>query len=100
MAYVTDTTASLDSSYLEHIRGVDLLIHECNFPDGRELHAEMTGHSCTTPVAQVAKAADVGRLVLTHFDALDESDDPIGVADARKIFPRTDLGEDEMEIEF
>ena len=47
-----------------------------------------------------AKAAEVGRLVLTHFDALDESDDPVGVAAAREIFPRTELGEDEMEIEF
>jgi ribonuclease BN (tRNA processing enzyme) len=100
MAYVTDTTASLDSPYIEHIRGVDLLIHECNFPDGREEHAALTGHSCTTPVAQVAKAAEVGRLVLTHFDALDESDDPVGVAAAREIFPLTELGEDEMEIEF
>jgi ribonuclease BN (tRNA processing enzyme) len=100
MAYVTDTTASLESSYLEHILGVDLLIHECNFPDGREEHAALTGHSCTTPVAQVAKAAEVGRLVLTHFDALDESDDPVGLAAARAIFPRTDLAEDEMELAF
>jgi ribonuclease BN (tRNA processing enzyme) len=100
MAYVTDTTASLDASYIEHIRGVDLLIHECNFPDGREEHAALTGHSCATPVAEVAKAAEVGRLVLTHFDALDESDDPIGVETARRIFPRTDLAEDEMEVDF
>jgi ribonuclease BN (tRNA processing enzyme) len=100
MAYVTDTTASRDANYVKHIRGVDLLIHECNFPDGREEHARITGHSCLTPVAEVAKAAEVGRLVLTHFDALDESEDPVGVAAAREIFPNTDLGEDELEIEF
>jgi ribonuclease BN (tRNA processing enzyme) len=100
MAYVTDTTASLDARYIEKIRGVDLLIHECNFPDGWEEHAKLTGHSCATPVAQVAKAAEVKELVLMHFNPLDESDDPVGVAAMREIFPNTYLGEDEMEIEF
>ncbi len=100
MAYVTDTTASLDASYVEHIHGVDLLIHECNFRDGWEKTAELTGHSCLMPVAQVALAARVGRLVLTHFNPLDDSDDPVGVAAARDVFPNTYLGVDEMEIEF
>lgn len=100
MAYVTDTTASLDASYIEHIYGVDLLIHECNFRDGWEKTAELTGHSCLTPVAQVALAARVGRLVLTHFNPLEDSDDPVGVAAARDVFPNTYLGVDEMEIEF
>ena len=30
----------------------------------------------------------------------DDSDDPVGIADARKIFPETYLGEDGMELEF
>ncbi len=46
MAYVTDTTAALDADYLESIRGVDLLIHECYFRDGCEDRAKLTGHSC------------------------------------------------------
>jgi ribonuclease BN (tRNA processing enzyme) len=100
MAYVTDTTAHVDAKYVEKIRGVDLLLHECNFRDGWEEHARLTGHSCATPVAQVAQAAEVKELVLLHFNPLDESDDPVGVAAMREIFPNTYLGEDEMEIEF
>ncbi|MBW3598350.1 MAG: metal-dependent hydrolase [Planctomycetes bacterium] len=100
MAYVSDTTARLDAPYLEKIRGVDLLIHECNFRDGLEEIAEMTGHSCTTPVAQTAKAAEVGRLVLTHFNPLDTTDDPAGLDVARAIFPNTELATDGLEIEF
>jgi ribonuclease BN (tRNA processing enzyme) len=100
MAYVTDTTAHLDARYVEKIHGVDLLIHECNFPDGWEEHARLTGHSCATPVAQVARAAEVKELVLLHFNPLDESDDPVGVAAMREVFPNTYLGEDEMEIDF
>jgi ribonuclease Z len=100
MAYVTDTTASRDAAYVKQIRGVDLLVHECNFPDGQKAWALKTGHSNTSAVAQVAAEAGVKRLVLTHFDALDESDDPIDLAVARRIFPATELGHDGMAVEF
>jgi ribonuclease BN (tRNA processing enzyme) len=100
LAYVTDTTAVADATYLKHITGVDLLIHECNFPDSLADLAKLTGHSCTTPVAETARRAGVKQLVLVHFNALDISDDPIGLSTARAIFPATQLGEDGMEIEF
>jgi ribonuclease Z len=100
MAYVTDTTASPDAPYIRHISGVDLLIHECNFPDGQEEWAAKTGHSSLTPVAEVAAKANVGRLVLTHFDSLDDSDDPVDIATARRIFPATELGRDGLQLEF
>jgi ribonuclease Z len=101
LAFVTDTTsAGAASPYLEQIRGVDLLVHECNFRDGEEAWAAKTGHSSTTPVAQLAKAAGVKRLVLMHFNALDESDDPIGIATARAIFPATELAYDHLVVEF
>ncbi len=100
LAYVTDTTASPDADYVQQICGVDVLIHECYFADGFEEKAALTGHSCTTPVAQVAKAAEVGRLFLVHINPLDESDDPINVAAARSIFPATEIAEDGMDIDF
>ncbi len=100
MAYVTDTTAAPGSGYIEHIRGVDLLVHECYFPDGREDWAAKTGHSCTTPVAQVAKAAGVGRLVMVHVDPVVTDSDPIGLEVARGIFAKTEIGSDLQVIEF
>ena len=99
-AYVTDTTAAADAPYIEHIRGVDLLVHECNFKDSHPDLAKLTGHSCTTPVARVAKKAGVGRLVLTHFNSLDLSSDPVDLSVAREIFPATEIGTDRMEVEF
>jgi ribonuclease Z len=100
LAYVTDTTAAADAPYVAAIRGVDCLVHECNFPDGQEEWAAKTGHSCTTPVAQVAAAAGARRLILTHFDPQDDSPDPIRLSSARRVFPATELGYDGMEIEF
>ena len=98
VAYITDTTAS--DSYLPFIHGMDLLIHECYFPDELAEWAEKTGHSCTSQVASLAKQANVGQLYLTHIDPQRPDDDPIGLQTARAIFPKTQLAEDQMEVEF
>ena len=100
MAYVTDTTANPAADYVEKLRGVDLLIHECNFDDSLVEHAILTGHSTTTPVAQVARAAGVRRLVLTHLNAISNEVDPVGLDVARAIFPQTWLATDGLELEF
>ena len=100
LAYVTDTTATKDADYLEKIRGVDLLIHECYFGDDMPEKAKLTGHSCATPTAEVAAAAEVGRLVLVHINPLLDSDDELDLAAARKIFPNLEIGVDRMELEF
>lgn len=97
LAYVTDTTVS--QGHVEFLRGVDLLIHECYFPDGREEWAATTGHSCTSQVARLARDAGAGRLLLTHIDPEANSDDPVGLPAARAIFPQTELAHDLMEIE-
>jgi ribonuclease BN (tRNA processing enzyme) len=100
LAYVTDTTASSDADYIDRVAGVDVLIHECYFPDGWEDKAELTGHSCLTPVVRLAQSAQVGRLVLVHINPLAEHDDELGLEAAQKIFPRTEIGVDRMEIDF
>lgn len=100
LAYVTDTTATPVPSYLNAIRGVDLLIHECNFRDSEQEWAIKTGHSCTSAVAAMARHAAVKRLVLLHFNPLDSSADPIDLPAARAIFPATELGFDGMAIDF
>ncbi len=101
LAYVTDTTArGADSLYLKDIRGVDLLIHECYFSDQYHELAERTGHSCATPVAELAKSAGVGRLVIVHCNPIAQGNDPIGMDAVRRIFPKAEIGEDEMIVEF
>ena len=98
-AYVTDTTAELGAEYLQHIADVDLLLHECYFRDEYREFALRSGHSWTTPVVEVAKAANVGQLVMIHINPLDESEDPVDIAKARAIFPNTVVAYDGLEIE-
>jgi ribonuclease BN (tRNA processing enzyme) len=100
LAYVTDTTAHAKADYVPRIRGVDLLVHECYFPDGCEELAQRTGHSCTSAVAETAQAAGVGQLVLVHGNPLVPQPDPIDLPAARRIFADTVVGTDRMVIDF
>jgi ribonuclease BN (tRNA processing enzyme) len=100
VAYVTDTTASANAAYIEKIRGVDLLLHEAYFADdGNEL-LEVTGHSALVPVTELAAAAGVKRLVLVHIDPLIKNENPFDLTAARRIFQRTEIGVDCMELTF
>lgn len=96
-AYITDTTAP--GNYLAFIRDVDVLIHECYFPDDMQDWALKTGHSSATAVANVAKASGAKRLYLVHADPQHPEDDPIGLAGIQQIFPATELAEDLLDIE-
>ncbi len=98
MAYVTDTTAEPTAPYIEQIQGVDLLLHECHFPDGNEELASMTGHSCLTPVARASRAADVGRTVIIHINPRTETDPPLDLTTVSSIFDRLSIGDDRMVI--
>ena len=100
LAYVTDATAGPDASYLDEIRNVDVLVHECFFPDGWEERAAFTGHSCLTPVAHVARQSGARRLVLVHINPLAHEPDPFGVDSVREIFAETLIGQDGMVVEF
>ena len=95
-AYITDTTAKENADYIQAIKSVDVLVHECYFADGWEEKAELTGHSCLTPVAQVAAAADAGRLILVHINPLNESDQPLDLDTVAGIFANVEVAKDKM----
>ncbi len=99
MAYVTDTTAHAKATYVDKLRDVDLLIHEAYFANDHANLPAITGHSSLQPVAQLAAAANVGRLVLVHIDP-QGSTDKFDLQAARRIFPQLELGVDRMEIDF
>ncbi len=99
LAYVTDTIAHPQASYIEAIAGVDLLLHDCNLPDARAGLSETIHHSSTSAVAQVAAQAGVKRLVLIHFNPMGWPLEP-DLPAARQVFPEIELGRDGMEIEF
>lgn len=100
LAYVTDTIARPDAVYLEPIRGVDLLVHECNGPNRLAQMMTNIGHSYTAAVAEVAAQVEAKRLVLVHKCPVQEWSVDEDMESARVIFPAVEIGNDGMEIEF
>lgn len=100
MAYVTDTTASAEADYVQHIQDVRLLIHECNFADGQEAIAAATGHSVVSRVAQVARRCRAQQLVLIHMNPVVDRRVPFPTGKIRSIFGNVVVGQDGMVLGF
>ncbi len=80
-------------------RGADLLIHEATFSQADVARAIETGHSTALEAAEIAAAAGVRRLVLTHISARYTREAPELLAEARGAFQETVIARDGMEIE-
>jgi ribonuclease BN (tRNA processing enzyme) len=98
LAYVTDTTAMEGAAYIDCIRDVNLLLHECNFSIADPAFAIKTGHSCLADVARVCKLANAGKTVLVHHNPLDS--DPLDLTSVRPLYDRFVSGEDHMVVDF
>ncbi len=67
LVYSSDTRPV--ESVINKASGADMLIHEATYLNELKDRAIMTGHSTALEAGEVAKAANVKMLVLTHFSA-------------------------------
>lgn len=88
-AYCSDTRFKED--LIPIIAGVDMLYHEATFQSDLIAKTGPTGHSTAAQAAEIAKRAEVGRLILGHYSSRYE--DIEGFAEeARAIFPEVVAG--------
>lgn len=91
-----------DTIYLpdlhQHLRGVDTLYHEATYLDGDEARAKQTCHSTARQAAEVARSAEVGRLLLGHYSARYNKLEPF-VRQAREVFPNVLAVDEGMVID-
>lgn len=97
LAYITDTVG--DGLYVEHIRDLDVLIHERNFTDNLQELATLTGHCSSSDVAKVARETRPQQLLLMHFNPLPDGD-PSLEDDLAQEFPHAVFARDNQIIEF
>lgn len=94
-AYCSDTAFS--KSIIPIIEGVDLLYHEATFADCDAARAKETFHSTARQAAEIARMAQVKRLVIGHYSA--RYDDVTHLKkEASEIYPNTILGEEGMVL--
>jgi len=79
-------------------RNADLLIHDATLDDELFDKAYEDGHSTPSQAAEIAKKANVRRLVLTHISARYRSTEKL-LEQAKRIFPNVLIAEDFMKIE-
>ncbi|GHT02252.1 ribonuclease Z [Bacteroidia bacterium] len=83
-----------DTSYYEKIipiiEGVDLLYHDTTFGESEAVRAKQTMHSTAHQAAEIARAANVKKLVLGHFSARYPNENVL-LTEAQAIFPNTVL---------
>lgn len=95
--YCTDTRPTKRTEELS--KNADLLIHDGMFDENLREIAINGGHSTVIEAAQIAKKANVKKLILIHISSRYEKDLSILNNQAKKIFPNTIIAEDLTRIE-
>ena len=83
-AYCSDTI--YDVSIIPYIRQVDLLYHETTFLESEAALAESRFHTTARQAAQIARQAEVGRLMIGHYSARYSNIQDF-VREASEVFP-------------
>ena len=96
IVYSGDTTPS--EQMVEFAEDADLLIHESTFEGIYGDKAYEMGHSTSVQAAEIAKKANVKRLILTHVSTRYKKSD-ILETEAKEIFENSTVAEDFMQIE-
>jgi ribonuclease Z len=72
IAYITDTTPQTQPGFIERIKNIDLLMHECYFSDKYEELSNRTGHSWLSAVSHIVEQAKPQQTLLIHVNPLAE----------------------------
>lgn len=94
-AYCSDT--AYQPRLTELVAGVDLLYHEATFAESEASRAKETFHSTAIQAAQIAKSAEVKRLLIGHYSAR-YLDQQILLDEAKSVFPETYLSYEGLKL--
>jgi ribonuclease Z len=94
-AYCTDT--AYFETLIEWVFGVNLLYHEATFGKDMDDFAEQTFHSTTVQAAEIARRAEVGKLLIGHFSSRYKNPEVL-LNEAKTVFEQTELALDDKKF--
>ncbi|MDH6307032.1 ribonuclease Z [Parabacteroides sp. PF5-5] len=94
-AFCSDTAYSPE--IIPIIKDIDLLYHEATFLETEIARARETYHSTAREAAEIARLANVKRLLIGHFSARYE-DDKLMLEEAKQLFPETLLANEGLVL--
>lgn len=95
-AYCSDTICLPEIAGQLH--GVDLLFHEATFASDNLGRAKETYHTTAVQAAELARSAEVKKLLIGHFSARYE-DESVLLQEARETFPETLLASEMLCVQ-
>lgn len=95
-AYCSDTRYM--PTLHELLKGVNVLYHESTYAEDMVDRARKYWHSTAREAALVAREAGVGQLLLGHYSARYEDEEPL-LQEAREVFPNVLLSQEEMVVD-
>lgn len=95
-AFCSDTAQT--RTIIPWIEGVDLLYHEATFAETELARAKQTLHSTATQAAEIAKEAQVKKLIIGHYSAR-YTDLSVLLNEAKAVFENTFLADETSTIE-
>ena len=98
-AYAFCSDTAYHPEMTQQIQGVDVLYHEATFLDDNLELAKKTNHSTAKQAAQIAKDANVNRLILGHYSSR-YKDLTLFQSEAGEIFDNVELAYDGYILEF
>lgn len=95
-AYCSDT--AFTTSIVPYIKGVDVLYHESTFEEADKARAKKTYHSTAKQAAEIAKLAEVNKLIVGHYSSRYRELDQLH-SEAKSVFSNTELAFEGMKID-
>jgi ribonuclease Z len=95
-AFCSDTL--FHEPIVDIIKNVDVLYHEATFLSDLEIRAFQTNHSTAKQAGQIARKANVGKLLIGHFSSRYKDVSPL-LEEVKNEFPNSALAEEGMFFE-
>lgn len=84
---------------IEIARNADLLIHDASFSEDLKDWAIESGHSTAREAAEIARKAEVKKLILTHISARFSKNAELLLSEAKKVFENVEIAKDFLTVQ-